>query len=87
MSACEKCWRDANWAASTLGGNAVTHYQRLLKERENNPCEPANPQDVRAYSSPQHLNWHMAKGEKRCTCAMNPANRKDAIGGSQVPDV
>lgn len=41
MSACEKCWRDANWRAMHFGGSVVDHYHDLLKERKDRPCSEA----------------------------------------------
>jgi hypothetical protein len=38
MSACEKCWRDAQERALHLGGFVSEHYYALLEERKNNPC-------------------------------------------------
>ena len=38
MSACEKCWRDANQRAFLLGGSVSDHYRALLDERRDNPC-------------------------------------------------
>lgn len=37
MSSCEKCWADAYMGPY---GDQVDKYQRLIKERENNPCTP-----------------------------------------------
>lgn len=41
MAACEKCWRDANLRALTLGGFVSDHYDDLLKERKDKPCSEA----------------------------------------------
>ena len=41
MSACEKCWRDAALRVLTLGGSQVEHYNALLEERKDNPCQRA----------------------------------------------
>ena len=41
MSACEKCWRDANVRALTLGGSVADHYRDLLEERRDRPCSEA----------------------------------------------
>lgn len=41
MSACEKCWSDANARAFMLGGNVVDHYHDLLDERRDAPCSAA----------------------------------------------
>ena len=40
MSSCEKCWSDAGREAHLVGGIQVEIYNRLLKEREANPCSP-----------------------------------------------
>ena len=42
MSACEKCWADANH--DSLGGGSQTEaYHRLLRERQCTPEEQAGP--------------------------------------------
>lgn len=41
MSACEKCWRDANWRALHFGGSVTDHYHDLLRERKDKPCSEA----------------------------------------------
>jgi hypothetical protein len=54
MSACEKCWRDANARMLMLGGSVSDHYRDLLDERRDNPCpaveepeaDPARVQSV-----------------------------------------
>lgn len=40
MAACEKCWRDANLRALTMGGSVTEHYHALLDERRDNTCAP-----------------------------------------------
>ena len=61
---CEKCWADAAMAAHHRGGSQVDHYDRLLKERADNPCSPreqagefwceATQSDERILISPGH---------------------------------
>jgi hypothetical protein len=48
MSACEKCWRDANQRALLLGGSVSDHYRDLLNERRDNQCESATSVDAGA---------------------------------------
>lgn len=48
MSACEKCWRDANQRAFLLGGLVTDHYHALLNERRDNPCSEAAMESARA---------------------------------------
>ena len=45
MSACEKCWRDANLRAATMGGTVSDHYRALLDERKDNPCQDESVTD------------------------------------------
>lgn len=46
MSACEKCWADANTRAFFLGGSVSDHYRDLLHERRDTPCSPSQQAGV-----------------------------------------
>lgn len=41
MMACEKCWEDAYVIALHSGRGQAEEYRRLLEERKENPCTPA----------------------------------------------
>jgi hypothetical protein len=40
MASCEKCWGDAYVKSLYTGYSQAECYNKLLKERENNPCTP-----------------------------------------------
>ena len=63
MSACEKCWRDA-------GGNHE-RYLELLKEREGNPCTPAE-QAGDDYDGAPYCSDCGAKHARFCKCPPHP---------------
>ncbi len=61
MSACEKCWADSRFASD---------YNRLLKEREGNPCTPeeqAGP-DARECPACKRMTLHQHTGQPMCGC-------------------
>ncbi len=37
---CEKCWSDAYVRMMMRGGAQADHYQDLLRERADEPCDP-----------------------------------------------
>lgn len=40
MPSCEKCWEDAYLATQDNRLGQTENYQRLIKERKDNPCSP-----------------------------------------------
>lgn len=43
---CERCWSDASARTRVNGHDRMENYYDLLKEREANPCTPAQQQGI-----------------------------------------
>lgn len=59
MSACEKCWREANHRALLSGGYVSDIYQTILSERQ---C------DAEEQKFGEHLCAGCGERESECTC-------------------
>ena len=62
MPACQKCWTDAGYAAHSRGGSKAEHYERLIDEREDDPCT------AKEQCGEMHLVVGWKDGTRHCVC-------------------
>src|SRR5438128_10666649 len=69
MSTCEKCWSDAHRGPQF---SVAEEYEKLMRERRNNPCSPEEQAGPNAgvCSKCGKRTLHQVTGEPMCGCTI-----------------